>query len=200
MPWLSPMTTLMPYLFSTTKEVPSKLIFNRSGGGSHQEARGCGWEDFWGGCKLRILLTSPLRLEQVGGDCSSTRLIELGFIESRVTKLSWQTTHSFLLLNDPWEQPKTDLNPPKFWKKKKSLVCVYIKNLQFAQKYVILAPSSKKKNYELAHEIQNKNSLSLLPCCVKNNYNNLLIIKKIIIKHKSGLKKPNCPKNNMNYL
>ena len=53
-------------------------------------------------------------------------------------------------------------------------------------KYVILAPSSQKK-YKLAYEIQNINALSLLSSCLKNNYNNLLIIAEKI-KHKFGLK------------
>ena len=50
-------------------------------------------------------------------------------------------------------------------------------DFQFAPKYVILAPSPQK-NYKLADEIQNINVLSLLPCCLKNNYNNLWIITK----------------------
>ena len=79
-------------------------------------------------------------------------------------------------------------------------ICVHKENFQFAPKYAILAPSLQKKiiNWPLKSK-SICSILSLLPSCLKNNYNNLWIITKKKM-HKFGLKKPNCPKNNMNYL
>ena len=78
----------------------------------------------------------------------------------------------------PWKPTKisplhieTDLALPKFWEKKKLSMCAQ-RRFTICPKYVILAPSSQKK-YKLAYEIQNINALSLLPSCLKNNYNNL---------------------------
>ena len=88
-------------------------------------------------------------------------------------------------------------------KKKKSSMCVHKEKFQFAPKHAILDPSLQKKKI-INWPMKSKSIcsiLSLMTSCLKSNYNNLWIIttqKKI--KHKFGQKKPNCPKNNMNYL
>ena len=93
--------------------------------------------------------------------------------------------------------------PPKILKKK-FLVCVYTKKIfNLPQNMQSWPPPSKKIiNWPMKSKSV-CSMLFLLPSCLNNNYNNLWIITKIIIiiiKHNSGLKKPNCPKNNMNYL
>ena len=90
--------------------------------------------------------------------------------------------------------------PPKFWKKK-FLVCVYTKKIfNLPQNMQSWPPPSKKIINWLMKSKSICSILSILPSWPKNNYNNLWIItKKNTHTHKFDPKKPNGPKNNMNY-